>query len=311
MVSETLYELLDVNIDKYINPYLPHNQFRHLPRPISHFLGYRSEPPKEPPSLIQWALTIFSTVAGICVVGAVFNYAPGIARWNPPTIIASLGATAVLDYNAVRSPLAQPRNSIVGHTLAAIVGVAISRAFMMAPNFFMNYDWVVAAVACAAASIAMSMTGTVHPPGGATAILACADAQIIALGWMLPPLILVASVLMVGVACLFNNTLRQYPTFWWTPEDVGYKLPGRRRKSKAGLDDSDVEKAPSTHTPSSEITLASTRQFYDKVEFIEGIDEVHIRPYRILLPHHIELSDKEIDLLQSLQERIKEHSEVN
>ncbi len=39
-------------------------------------------------------------------------------------MIGSFGASAVLLYGAVRSPLAQPRNLVGGHVLSAIVGVA-------------------------------------------------------------------------------------------------------------------------------------------------------------------------------------------
>ena len=39
-------------------------------------------------------------------------------------IIGSFGASAVLIYGAIRSPLAQPRNLIGGHVFSAIIGVA-------------------------------------------------------------------------------------------------------------------------------------------------------------------------------------------
>ena len=40
-------------------------------------------------------------------------------------IIGSFGASAVLIYGAIRSPLAQPRNLIGGHILSAIIGVQL------------------------------------------------------------------------------------------------------------------------------------------------------------------------------------------
>lgn len=310
--SPTLNHLLDPNIDYFLNPFIPHNQFRHLPKPIARFLGYRSETPKEPHVLIQWALTVLATVAGICLVGGVYNYAPAVNKWNPPPIVASLGASAVLQYNAIRSPLAQPRNAIMGHTVAAIVGTGIAKAFMLAPNnFFSSFSWVAAAVACAGATLAMSMTNSVHPPGGATAILACTQSQVIALGWMFPPMMLLASVLMTGVAVIFNNTFRQYPVFWWTPEDVGQKLrhpsssnEGEEQQEMEG--EKDVEQGPDW---GSEQTLQ--RELSYEVEYLEGADEIHLLPYKIRMPHHITLSDEEVGILKGLQERIRTHSEVN
>ena len=38
-------------------------------------------------------------------------------------IIGSFGASAVLIYGAIRSPLAQPRNLIGGHVISAVIGV--------------------------------------------------------------------------------------------------------------------------------------------------------------------------------------------
>jgi len=315
MTSESLYHLLDLNIDKVINPFIPRNQCRHLPKPISHFLGYRSEPAKEPPALISWILTVFGTIAGLCVVGAVYNYAPGVHKWHPPPMIASLGASAILDYNTIKSPLAQPRNQIIGHTISAIVGTAIARGFQLTPDIFANYSWVTSAIACAVASVAMSMTNTVHPPGGATAILACTQSQIIALGWMFPPIILLASTLMMVVACLFNNTLRQYPTFWWSPEDVGSKLPGRRRQgqndeeSQQTSEEGQLEKKQSRSDSGSERTLA--HEMSNEVAFIDGLDEVHISPYQIRLPQHVALSDEQVNVLKQLQSSIRARSEVN
>lgn len=317
-MNETLYKALNINLDTHLNPLIPHNQARHLPKGLSHWLGYRPTPTKERPTLIQWLLTLVATIAGISVVGAVYNYAPALQAWNPPTLVASLGASAVLDYNTIKSPLAQPRNAILGHLIAAVVGTGISKAFQLAPAFFRDYDWVAAAVACGLASVAMSITNTVHPPGGATAILACTEAQIIQLGWRFPLIMLLASVLMLGVALVFNNTLRQYPTYWWTPEEVGQALPHRRKRQvhedpeKAGPDakaeDEHVEKIMESEAES-EATLE--HEFSNNAEFVEGIDEVVILPYKIRLPHHVVLSDEEVEVLQGLQLRVREFAEVN
>jgi len=47
-------------------------------------------------------------------------------------IIGSFGASAVLIYAAIRSPLAQPRNLIGGHVISAIIGVT---AYNLLHNF--------------------------------------------------------------------------------------------------------------------------------------------------------------------------------
>ena len=77
-------------------------------------------------------------------------------------IIGSFGASAVLTYGAIRSPLAQPRNLIGGHMISAMIGVASFQLFEAFP-------WLAASFAVATAIAVMHMTKTLHPPGGATA----------------------------------------------------------------------------------------------------------------------------------------------
>lgn len=67
------------------------------------------------------------------------------------------------------------------------------------------------------------MTNTVHPPGGATALLAVIDPTIMGMGWIFVPLIVLGSLLMFLVALGVNNLQRVFPVFWWTPRDVGKK----------------------------------------------------------------------------------------
>ncbi len=80
-------------------------------------------------------------------------------------LIGSFGASAVLIYGAVRSPLAQPRNLVGGHVISAVIGVAAWQMLGSAP-------WLAAAFAVATAIAAMHATKTLHPPGGATALIA-------------------------------------------------------------------------------------------------------------------------------------------
>ena len=126
-------------------------------------------------------------------------------------IIGSFGASAVLIYAAIRSPLAQPRNLIGGHVISAIIGVT-------AYNLLHNFMWLAAAVAVATAIAAMHATKTLHPPGGATALIAVIGSQKIHnLGYLYA--IIPAgfgAVIMLIIALLINNIpkSRKYPEFW-------------------------------------------------------------------------------------------------
>ncbi len=126
-------------------------------------------------------------------------------------IIASFGASAALIYGAFRSPLAQPRNLIGGHIFSAIVGVACFKLF--------GGGWYSAALAVSFAIALMLLTGTLHPPGGATALLAITgSAQIHNLGFLyvLAPVGL-GVFIMLGIALAINNLTekRSYPEYWF------------------------------------------------------------------------------------------------
>lgn len=126
-------------------------------------------------------------------------------------IVGSFGASAVLIYGAIASPLAQPRNLIGGHMISAFIGVASYKLFG-------DMTWFAAAFSVATAIAAMHMTKTLHPPGGATALIAVIGSQKIhALGfyYVLVP-IGTGALIMLAVALIVNNlcSSRQYPEFW-------------------------------------------------------------------------------------------------
>jgi CBS-domain-containing membrane protein len=126
-------------------------------------------------------------------------------------IIGSFGASAVLIYGAVRSPLAQPRNLMGGHVLSAIVGVTAFRLLGAHP-------WLAAAAAVSVAIVLMHWTRTLHPPGGATALIAVIGGEgVHRLGYLyvLMPVALGAAVMLL-VALIVNNIPRnrRYPEFW-------------------------------------------------------------------------------------------------
>ena len=126
-------------------------------------------------------------------------------------IIGSFGATAVLIYGAIRSPLAQPRNLIGGHIISAVIGVTTY-------NLFNSHMWLAASIAVATAIAIMHATKTLHPPGGATALIAVIGSQKIHnLGYLyaIIPAGLGATIMLV-VALLINNIpkSRRYPEFW-------------------------------------------------------------------------------------------------
>lgn len=245
------------DIDNYLNPYIPRSPFHLLPPSISYFFGHR--PPRtasrRPPvvhhyhNVILYLSIFIGTFCGLSIIENSFLALPPLSGHAVPIIIASFGAAAILEYNTIESPLAQPRNLIFGHFFSAVIAVAITKLFEHLPQQrFEELRWLVGAIAVAVASITMSVTKTVHPPAGATALLAATSVEIQVLGWWLLPLVLLAGMLMMTSAMLLNNLAgRRYPVYWWTPVDLK-ALREERRKAKAEekqQQQPDVEKASS------------------------------------------------------------------
>ena len=125
-------------------------------------------------------------------------------------LIGSFGASAVLLYGAPRAPFSQPRNLLGGHLLSALVGVACFK-------FLPDIQVLQAAAAVATAIALMLLTQTVHPPGGATALIAVIGSETVhGMGWgYLFPVLMGATALML-VALVINNLddPGSYPERW-------------------------------------------------------------------------------------------------
>lgn len=125
----------------------------------------------------------------------------------------------MIEFCVVESPLAQPRNAFFSQLIACAVGVGISKLFALNPNAE-NYTELGGALACGVTTALMVLTGTVHPPAGATALLAVTNAQTVGLGWFLFPVMILGITLMQSAALVINNIQRRYPMYWWTSQPL-------------------------------------------------------------------------------------------
>lgn len=95
--------------------------------------------------------------------------------------------------------------------------------------------WLAGSLSVATAIVIMQITGTTHPPAGATALLAAVNADVYEIGWYYLPVILLSSTLILVVALLVDNIQRRYPLFWFSPAEA---VPA---KVSADLSGEDVE----------------------------------------------------------------------
>jgi CBS domain-containing membrane protein len=123
-------------------------------------------------------------------------------------LIGSFGASSVLVYGVIQSPLAQPRNLVGGHLVSAIIGVTVQK---LIPDIL----WISAPLAVSLSIVFMQITKTLHPPGGATALIAVSGSVAIKkMGYfyVISP-VLSGVLILLLVAIIFNNMTsnRIYP----------------------------------------------------------------------------------------------------
>lgn len=162
------------------------------------------------------ALTVVVAFAG-AFIGIYVIALPEVVNLPISTkffLIGSFGASAALLFGAPRAPLAQPRSLVMGQLIAATCGVT---AFKL-----LGGDLGLAAgLAVGSATAIMLLTGSLHPPAGATALIAVlGPVKVHALGYeyLLSPVLLGVTILLIS-ALLINNLSpdesRHYPLAWW------------------------------------------------------------------------------------------------
>jgi len=171
--------------------------------------GGKRLPQRAPLHEIFWSMIgSFLGILSIYLVG----HLQGLQLEDNLFLVGSFGASAVLLYAIPASPFAQPRNLILGHTISAFVGV--SCAMLLKDN--------IAVASAAAVSISimlMHLSRSLHPPGGATALIAVIGGNSIhelGYAYVITP-IGIGTVLLLVIALLVNNISphRRYPQYWF------------------------------------------------------------------------------------------------
>ena len=132
----------------------------------------------------------FVAIAVICFLAFEFE---------TPLFMASFGASAVVLFAMPKSPAARVQNVIGGHIVSAVVGVILVMV--------LGLTWYTAALAVAISIGLMVCLDFVHPPGGATALIAVIGME----DWtfILAP-VAVGAVIMYAVAYVTNLACKRY-----------------------------------------------------------------------------------------------------
>ena len=152
-----------------------------------------------------------SGLGGLCgILGVLLVSQNWLGLEGSVSLVASMGASAVLLFAVPHGPLSQPWSVFGGHMVSAIIGISCIRLGLQ--------PLVTAALAVALAISAMYYLRCIHPPGGATALTAAVGGPAVeAMGYqyVLTPVLLNVLVIL-SVAIVFNLAFpwRRYPAAW-------------------------------------------------------------------------------------------------
>jgi CBS domain-containing membrane protein len=160
---------------------------------------------------LRAAVSAFIAVSLVGYLGSRFLDGVGLSA-----LIASMGASSVILFAVPHSPMAQPWPLVGSHLLSAVIGVACA---LWLPNL-----WLAAGAAVGLSIFAMYMTQSLHPPGGATALIPVIGGpafKALGFGFVLMPVALNVCCMLV-LAVLLNNAVN------------GQRYPARLQPKKTG-----------------------------------------------------------------------------
>jgi CBS domain-containing membrane protein len=171
---------------------------------------FRKKSPRYPwpEPIITYFMCFIGCFSSIGILGYLSYISP-----DSTYLIGSFGASCVLYFAAPNSSLAQPKNAFFGQLIGGIVGISFRNIFTEPET-----RWVGVAFAVATTTTLMMVFNVIHPPSGATALIAASLTH-------LPPgrgflfvvvPVIVGNLLMMVLSLLLNNLnpYRHYPDYW-------------------------------------------------------------------------------------------------
>lgn len=171
-------------------------------------------PPRKPIPAIFWSW--LGSLVGIFAIGSCAPLIAGAFGLDGAYLLGSFGAEAFLVYGAPMAEFSQPRNVVVGNLVSALVGITVA-ANISSPDS----SAFAAALAVSSSVLFMQLLRSMHPPGGATALIAVIGGDSIrGLGyWYLLFPVLCGTAILLAVALVVNNLSRNphrhYPVDWF------------------------------------------------------------------------------------------------
>lgn len=161
------------------------------------------KPPASPLSLGEKIRTALA--AGLAIFLAGWLASLSIDGGGLKTLLASMGASAVILFAMPSSPVARPWAFVGGHFISATIGILCGLAI--------GHQWMAAATAVGLSVFAMHFARCLHPPGGASALIPVLGGESVkALGFqfLITPLALNVAV-MLGISLLYQKLIAKPP----------------------------------------------------------------------------------------------------
>lgn len=147
----------------------PGTQLPYEPLPFPPFCWLKHVPMKLEVALFSWV----GSFGGILLIEAIMSANTAFSVvYHTPIIVTSFGASAVLLFCAIESPLAQPRNFVLGHFVSAFMGTWITRLWALNPHYHHDLNaggfhpnvFINGGLSMASSVLAQFLIGAVHPP---------------------------------------------------------------------------------------------------------------------------------------------------
>jgi CBS domain-containing membrane protein len=178
----------------------------------------------------------FGAFLAILLVGWISSHS--LSGSGLHVMVASMGASAVLLFAAPHSPLTQPWPLVGGHLISAFIGITCAK--------FVPDVWVATALAVSLSILAMHLTHSLHPPGGAIAMLSVlGSSHGVAqdYSFVIAPVGFNA-VLILAMAIAVNNLMgRRYPARPFPAKDKQHRHDDPKPLQRHGLKREDLRQA--------------------------------------------------------------------
>eukprot|EP00929_Paragymnodinium_shiwhaense_P046900 TRINITY_DN23844_c0_g1_i2.p1 TRINITY_DN23844_c0_g1~~TRINITY_DN23844_c0_g1_i2.p1 ORF type:complete len:301 (-),score=46.10 TRINITY_DN23844_c0_g1_i2:381-1283(-) len=178
---------------------------------VAKYAGRGDNPPAGA-SVKEASVTFIGVLLTLLIISSLSEVVSAWTDGQYFTLLGNFGATMTLLFDIHKAPAAQPRNLVLGSTVAASVAILVCYI----PETLLPV-WVRVAVAPALAITAMAKLGISHPPAGAAALIYAQGGAVKELGWMYLVLpLFVGNIISIVMAVVINNLSRDrhYPSYW-------------------------------------------------------------------------------------------------